>query len=218
MEALFVFLKAVSRFIIKNWKIALIFVLAAFLAFFIRQSVMNKANYQRERNNVDILMDSVKYYHNRVDEEVAKVGVLEFTIGDLKARCSEDEKLIKGLKLQLKQVKEVVKVVTETKIEYRDSLIYVRDSVYRVEVHDKWYDLDETIFLGEKSGIIDIDLDVRDSLSFVVHSVPKHKFLGIRWGVRGYEVEAVNHNPDSHISYLRWVEVEKNRKTNRKKR
>lgn len=42
---------------------------------------------------------------------------------------------------------------------------------------------------------------VRDSLTTMVRRQFKHKFLWWRWGVKGYELKVVNHNPHSTIRY-----------------
>ena len=205
----------VLGFLLKHWKEVLILVLIALLSLFIKLYFDAFHRYNREKNNADILMDTLLHYKNKSGEEVARIGVLEFEIEDYKRRCEEDMKMIKDLNLKLKNVQSSVKVVTETKIEYRDSLIYVRDSTFNFEKHDKWYDLCGTILMGDKSGSIDINLQTRDSLSFIVHSVPKCKLFG--WGVKGYEVDVISHNPNSHISYVRWVNVEKKKKAKKKK-
>lgn len=46
---------------------------------------------------------------------------------------------------------------------------------------------------------------MRDSLAIAVRREFKHRFLWWKWGVKGYEVKAVNFNPHSTIRYNTFV-------------
>ena len=46
---------------------------------------------------------------------------------------------------------------------------------------------------------------MRDSLAIAVRREYRHRFLWWKWGVKGYEVKAVNFNPHSTIRYNTFV-------------
>jgi len=50
-----------------------------------------------------------------------------------------------------------------------------------------------------------LDYSVRDSLTTVVARRYKHRFLWWRWGVKGYDISVINHNPHATITYDRYV-------------
>jgi len=45
----------------------------------------------------------------------------------------------------------------------------------------------------------------RDSLDIFVSRIYRHKLLWWKWGTKGYEVNIVNHNPNSTITYNKVV-------------
>ena len=46
---------------------------------------------------------------------------------------------------------------------------------------------------------------VRDSITAAVQRIYRHRFLWWRWGVKGYKVHLINHNPNATIKYNRTV-------------
>ena len=144
---------------------------------------------------------------------MAKIGELQYRVEDLKKRAANDATMIKDLGIKLKDAREVVKTVVVTQIEYRDSLIYVSDGGQKdstrlvLHTENKWYTLDEEINLGNIPPTAAVNLSVRDSVSCVLHRVPKCKFLWWACGTKGYEVEVISHNPYSHVEYARWISV-----------
>lgn len=61
--------------------------------------------------------------------------------------------------------------------------------------HDHWADF--TVNTRLRS----LDYAVRDSLVTFIERIPRHRFLWLRWGVKGYNVKHVNFNPHSRIDY-----------------
>lgn len=201
-------------FLKKNWKYILIALLAVLLFFSYADSRKYRKMFQRESNNVDVLTAEVTTYKNKHGEAVMRIGELQYTVEDLEKRAAEDARMIKDLGIKLKNAREMVKTVVVTKIEYRDSLIYVRDSTgsvdsTRLALHtgDRWYTLDQEIDLGNNPPTADIQLAVRDSISHVLYRVPKRKFLWWSCGTKGYEIEVISHNPYSQVEYVRWINI-----------
>lgn len=49
--------------------------------------------------------------------------------------------------------------------------------------------------------------NIRDSLTTIVTTDYKHRFLWWRWGKKGYRVKIISHNPHSRISYNEYLKV-----------
>lgn len=49
--------------------------------------------------------------------------------------------------------------------------------------------------------------NIRDSLTTIVTTDYKHRFLWWRWGKKGYHVKIISHNPHSRISYNEYLKV-----------
>jgi hypothetical protein len=203
-------------FVLKHWKIILIVLLAGALFITIRTASKNKSKYQRERNNVEALMTELEHEKTKRGEDVTTIQELQLTVSEFKKLRAEDVKLIEELKIKPPQIKEVVKTVVETKIVYRDSLVQVSPGKYEWNKDTKWWTVNQQIDFNENPPINNFKMTTRDSLTHVLYKVPKCKFLGIRFGIKGYEIKVINHNPDGTILYNSWINVSKD-KTRRKR-
>lgn len=201
--------KIIWNFIKKNWQLVVIVVLVVALCASIKVGSNYRDRYRRESGNVDVLTQAVDSMRTKSGEYVLTIGELQYTVQNLKDRASEDAELIRELKLRVNEVKEVVKTVTETKIVYRDTLVMINPETFKWAHSSKWWNVDETIDFSKKPPTVDFNFSTRDSISHILYRVPKCKFLGIHWGTKGYEVKVINHNPNSVISYSRWVTVVK---------
>lgn len=204
--------KIIWDFIKKNWQLVVIVLLVVALCVSIKVGGNYRDGYRRESGNVDSLTEELDSIRTKNGEFVLTIGELQYTVQNLKDRAAADAELIKELKLRVNEVKEVVKTVTETRIVYRDTLVMISPDTFKWIHSSKWWDVDETIDFSQKPPTVDFNLSTRDSISHILYRVPKCKFLGIHWGTKGYEVKVVNHNPNSVISYSRWVTVVKNRR------
>ena len=202
--------KLALNFLKKNWEYVAIVLLAVALAVSIRVNSSNVERYGREKANSDSLTEKIDSMRTRNGEFVLTINELQYTVQDFKRRAAEDAELIKELKLRVNEVKEVIKTVTETKIVYRDTLVMVSPDVFKFTHNTKWWSVDETIDFGIKPPQVDFNMTTRDSVSHILYRVPKCRFLGIHWGTKGYEIKVINHNPNSVISYSRWINVSKN--------
>lgn len=203
-------------FVLKHWKIILIVLLSGALFITIRTASKNKSKYQRERNNVEALMTELEHEKTKRGEDVTTIQELQLTVSEFKKLRAEDVKLIEELKVKPPQIKEVVKTVVETKIVYRDSLVQVSPGKYEWNKDTKWWTVNQQIDFNENPPINNFKMTTRDSLTHVLYKVPKCKFLGIRFGTKGYEIKVINHNPDGTILYNSWINVSKD-KTRRKR-
>lgn len=202
--------KLVLKFLKKQWKWVVIVLLIIALAVTIKVSSDNADKYRREKWNVDSLTEQLDSSRTKNGEYVLTISELQYTVQDFKRRAAEDAELIRELKLRVSEVKEIIKTVTETKIVYRDTLVMISPDVFKFTHDTKWWSVDETIDFGTKPPQVDFSMTTRDSISHILYRVPKCRFLGIHWGTKGYEIKVINHNPNSVVSYSRWINISKN--------
>ncbi len=199
-------------FIKKNWSLILIALLAIALFFSVRSTVDMKEQYLRELGNVNALTTELELSKTKNDETVATIQELQYTVEEFKKRQAADAKLIRELNIRANEVREVVKTVTETKIVYRDTFMMIRpDSLYNWKKDTRWWSVDQKINMAVNPPVVEFNFESRDSLTFLLYKVPKCKFLGIHWGVKCYEIKVINHNPNSTITYARWINISKDR-------
>lgn len=92
-----------------------------------------------------------------------------------------------------------VESVSNSSTSIRDT-IFVGDSLSgSFRYHDSWVTIDVSDSL--------LSYEVRDSLTTIVTTDYKHRFLWWRWGKRGYRVTIVSHNPHSRITYNDYITV-----------
>lgn len=172
---------------------------------FIRSAYQNRklqADLNRQTENVGSLTYDIQYGNLDDSLSVAKNTALQAKCDELKRLHLADTKLIKELKVKLKDVKSIHTASSSTADTVRiEPVPNTTDSVFSYQ--DKWLSLH-----------IDIPARLcqyisRDSLTTIVSRSYKHKFLWWRWGTKGYQVQIVNFNPHSRINYSRYVEVVK---------
>ena len=172
---------------------------------FIRSAYQNRklqADLNRQTENVGSLTYDIQYGNLDDSLSVAKNTALQAKCDELKQLHLADTKLIKELKVKLKDVKSIHTASSSTADTVRiEPVPNTTDSVFSYQ--DKWLSLH-----------IDIPARLcqyisRDSLTTIVSRTYKHKFLWWRWGTKGYQVQIVNFNPHSRINYSRYVEVVK---------
>ena len=182
-----------KEFIKKNWKIILIVCLGLALYFSVSASIQNRKKYLREKNNTEALLTDIEHERTQHGEDVATIHELQLTVKELKKLREEDVKMIEELKIRPPQIKEIVKTVVETKIEYRDTLIQTAPGKFEWKKATQWWIVDQDIDFTGNPPVVDFKISVRDSLSHVLYKVPKFKILGIRFGTKRYEIKCINH-------------------------
>lgn len=201
--------KLILIFLRRNWKWVVMILLSVGLAFSISYGVKSRRAYVREHDNVRALTRDLALTVTKYGETVATVEELQYTVEEFRQRQAQDAALIKKLKIRASEVREVVKTVTETKIVYRDSLVLIAPQKYEWNKDTRWWSVHQKIDMTQPVPVTDFNFVTRDSLTHVLYKVPKCKFLGIHWGVKCYEIKVVNHNPNSTITYSRWINVSK---------
>lgn len=175
------------------------------MAAFIRSAYQNsklRSELNRQTENIGSLTYDIQY--GKLDDSlsVAKNTALQAKCDELKQLHLADAKLVKELKVKLKDVKTIHTASSSTADTVRiEPIPNTADSVFSYQ--DKWLSLH-------------IDIPARlcqytskDSLTTIVSRLYKHKFLWWCWGTKGYQVQIINFNPHSRINYSRYVEVVK---------
>lgn len=175
------------------------------MAAFIRSAYQNsklRSELNRQTENIGSLTYDIQY--GKLDDSlsVAKNTALQAKCNELEQLHLADAKLVKELKVKLKDVKTIHTASSSTADTVRiEPIPNTADSVFSYQ--DKWLSLH-------------IDIPARlcqytskDSLTTIVSRTYKHKFLWWRWGTKGYQVQIINFNPHSRINYSRYVEVVK---------
>lgn len=108
----------------------------------------------------------------------------------------ETASLIKDAGERVKEVETVSTVATVS----RDTIL-VPEGMTELHYADRWATIDIKDTL--------LSYEFRDSLTTIVATDYKHRFLWWRWGKRGYMVKIVSHNPHSRIVYNEYQAVMK---------
>ena len=172
---------------------------------FIRSAYQNgklQEDLSRQTENMGSLTYDIQYGNLDDSLSVARNTALQAKCDELKQLHLADTKLIKELKVKLKDVKSIHTTSSSTADTVRiEPVPNTADSVFSYQ--DKWLSLhiDVPARLCQYTS--------RDSLTTIVSRTFKHKFLWWRWGTKGYQVQIVNFNPHSRINYSRYVEVVK---------
>lgn len=187
----------------------LITALVITIAAFVRSAIVNKqlrADLERQTENVSCLNYSIQY--DKLDDSipVAKNTALQAKVSELEQLHLTDTKLIKKLKIKLKDVQSIHTTASTTAdtvclTQEPSTIPGISDSIYTYK--DKWLSLH--IDIPKRT----CQYACHDSLTTIVSRTYKHRFLWWRWGTKGYQVQIVNHNPHSHIDYSRYIEVVK---------
>lgn len=168
-----------------------------------------QADLDQQSYNVANLNYDIEYANVRDTLNVAIFNALQSKYDELQKLHLADTKLIKDLKVRLKDVQSIHTASSTT----ADTVYLtpeptaavagsgIPDSIYTYR--DQWLSLHIDIPKRE------CQYSSRDSLTTIVSRTYRHKFLWWRWGTKGYQVQIVSHNPHSKIDYSRYIEVVK---------
>ena len=179
---------------------------------FIRSACNNsrlQADLDRQTENVGNLNYDIEYGKLGDSLPVAKTNALQAKYSELQKLHLADTKLIKDLKVKLRDVQSIhtsasttsdtVYLTPEPSIATTPTISGIPDSIYTYR--DRWLSLRIDIPRRE------CQYASHDSLTTLVSRTYKHRFLWWRWGAKGYQVQIVSHNPHSKIDYSRYIEV-----------
>lgn len=167
--------------------------------FMLKRNTALKHDYNRQLNNVSALTDPDKTDTIHDTISVRTQGVISETVPELNRQNLLDKQLIKDLKLKIKDLSNVSTIA----ISNSDSVSLTKqaDSIYNYK--DYWTNISVNIPASNCT------YNTRDSLQTYLYVKYKHYFLWWRWGKIGYNIKIVNFNPHSHITYSRFINIEK---------
>ena len=202
--------------IIKNLKIILYIIVAAFVIFSTYKITGLKKENKRLTNNQAVLLDSMQTYKVADSLNVAKINVLELSLSDYKKYREEDAALIKKLKADKLSATVSVNTKTSTNVKtiVKDSIVYKNkdvpvDTVKQINYDSEWTSVNG--FLANDT--INLNIINREEL-LIVESFVKKKFIGIKlpiwlFGYKTKSVNAVSKNPNTEITNLEFIQIYK---------
>jgi hypothetical protein len=178
---------------------ALVFVVVFGTAFYVtctgrdiaeRENKKLREELARQQEHVPMVKEIIRDTVEVVTREVIPVEKIKSVLSD------DDRALLKDIKMKAGELSSY----QVTGVSSRDTVVMIPvDSTGKAPLHYKdawaefWYDAPELAY------------HVRDSLAIAVKKLPKKRFLWWKWGVKGYEVKAVNFNPHATVRYNRIV-------------
>ena len=173
------------------WGVVILFAMLCALFFGGCDSRLKKEN-ERLREELAKAQQYQPLKRDTIRDSVEVVTQKVVTVEKIKnILTQEDRQLLKDIDVKVKELESLQKMGMAT----RDTVYLTeqRDSILRY--HDAWADFE----YWEKKR--KLQYAVRDSLAIAVKREYKHRFLWWKWGVKGYQVKAVNFNPHSTLKY-----------------
>jgi len=163
-----------------------------------KSNISLRKNAERNERNVEILTDSLQRSLLHDSIPVVSSGVILQTKKEFQKTQPKTMQTAKELGIKSKDITTTsdIGVKTEGTVKY-----ILKDSTF--DYRDKW------AHFHASTKDSSFYYSVHDSLSLIVNRVYKHKFLFIRWGLKGYNVTVTNFNPNGKVEYLRYIEVQK---------
>lgn len=172
------------------------------LAFYIQNKKLEIAKKENARlvSNQKVLNSTIEYYKTKSGKNAAVTTKIVYTIKEIKVFNPELVKTIEDLKLKLKNIESINQVGTQTNIHIKAPLDSVKCFNYT------------TNYLNF-SGCIKNDSVIAKSQSFdtltIVTNLEKKRVLLFFRKTIGVNLNIVTANPDSNISYAKFIEVKK---------
>lgn len=163
-----------------------------------------KENARLENNN-SALLQSVKTYRTKADENAASVQVLRLKIGEYEELRAADAERIRKLGIKLRRLESASKSVTKTAVNItaplRDTVI-LRDTL---RLHDtvrlfRWRDSWVTVNGVIENDSVSCSVTSIDTLHQIIHRIPR-RFLFFRYGTKAIRQEIVSSNPHTEVVY-----------------
>ena len=145
----------------------------------------------KQQQYVPLHRDTIRDSVETITQKIVEVEKIKEVLTE------EDRKILKDAGIAVKQLVSLQKTGLETK----DSVnLSAKDSTKEdspLYYKDAWAEFE---FYNKK-----LKYSVRDSLDIAVKKEYKHRFLFLKWGMKGYQVKVMNFNPHSTIRYNTFV-------------
>jgi hypothetical protein len=197
---------------LKFWKelmIVILLIISYCFEVYIRKL---KSENEVKQSNIEALTTDIKTYKSANGKNVSEVRALQYNLSEFKARETELTRTIKQMKLKQNSVVSIAKIGIENsiqvKVPLKDSTVkrlpsFVNDSIRCFHYQDQFNKLNGCII----RDTVDIISSYTDSLIWAASIIPKHTFLWWSWGNKGIKLNAELLNPNSNITYLKYIEI-----------
>jgi hypothetical protein len=199
---------------LKYWReilLAISIVVIYSLAFWVQS--LEKENEVKE-SNIEALTTDIKTYKSANGKNVSEVKALRYEKSEFKAREIDLVRTIKQMKLKQNSIVSIAKIGIQNSIQIKlplkDSAVkklpsFISDSIKCFHYQDQFNKLNGCII----RDTVDIVSSYTDSLIWAASIIPKHRFLWWQWGNKGIKINAELLNPNSNITYLKYIEIVK---------
>lgn len=190
----------------------MLYALVATLFVFLLMDKNGKLSEENKRYFINqiALTEDIETYKTESGKNAVKITELTLSRNEFEKVCKDQVKTIEDLNLKVKRLEHMTTTSTRTDIGVtavlKDSVI-IRDTIYIDTVkcfkwNDTWNEINGIIF----GDTVKCEYHGTDTLNIVATRVPK-KFLFFRWGCKYVQVDAVNSNPSTKITYNRAVKL-----------
>lgn len=208
----------VIAFIVKYRKVligAAIVALIAIFAFSIYSNFNLIEDNKRLKNNEIALTKDIETYKTKEGHNAAKVRQLELTVSEFKHLCADQEDELEELGIKIKRLESMTSTGTQTdvhgKTQLKDTVFVHKTDTVTIKENGKyfkWGDTWNTISGKIIGDNVECSYHGTDTLTVVAHRVPK-KFLFIKWGTKYIEVDIVNKNSSTVITYNKTIKIKR---------
>lgn len=189
--------------------------LAVGLLFSVKSCSGHKAEQNRLLTNQTALMSDIETYKTESGKNAARVTELELTRGEFERLCNEQMATIEDLNLKVRRLESISTTGTETNVtagaDIRDTVfvtrvdsVMVRDTAQYFKWADNWNEISGVI----KDNHVDCEYHGSDTLNIVVSRAKKKCLFKPTY----YQVDIVNQNPSTSVTYNRTIKLTKRKR------
>lgn len=197
----------------KYWSYLLIALLAVVIYFMFGTIKAKNVEISRKTSNIEVLNSEFQKYKvestikingkdSTIQLNAAKINSLSYTVAEFEQYRANDYQTIESLKLKLKNVLSVANVSTHTEQQIITPTIKT-DSTVCFNYNDSFI----SVSACSDSKNTKLYYSMTDSLTTVVNTIPKHKFLWWSWGVKAININILSKNPNTTFTYLDYIEL-----------
>ena len=166
----------------------------------------------------EMIMAKSQAYRVSDSLNAAKVTELQLSLSEYKRFREDDLRLIEQLKINKKELQEVISSHIRTIYELRthvhdtiilDTLTHVKDTLKCFNYKSKWIDINGCVSMIDNN--VSLSIRNRESLK-IVESAEYKRFLGFLWRtkkVKSRHVDVISKNPATQIINVDYVSIRK---------
>ena len=173
----------------------------------VKTNKTTRSENQRLKSNISALTSQMSNYRTKAGKSAVTIEALRLSLFEMQTQARSDTEKIRSLGWKLRDLEATSQPALSTEIRVyvplRDTVL-IRDTVRLFEWSDAWTRVEGEI-VGDSVGC---HIRSVDTLWQVVHREPR-KFLFFRWGTKSLRQDIVWANPNSSITYTKYIRVER---------